>query len=70
MYEKQMNNDTTFKERCPNIRAEEYLYVKVYDSINLKRLTSILNGKARVIKTNELILIAKALNMHLSDLVK
>ncbi len=65
-----MNNDDTFKERCPGILAQEYLYAKVHNDISLKRFINILNGKAKLIKTNELISISKALKMHLSDLVK
>ena len=66
----EMNNDTIFKERCPNIRAEEYLYAKVSKKIKIKRLTNILNRKAKRITLEELVCIADALNVYLYELVK
>ena len=66
----EMNNDEKFKKAYPNIKAEEYLVVKLYKSIKPKRLINILNGKAKRITTIELCYISKALNVKLSDIVK
>jgi hypothetical protein len=67
---KEIDDNETFKKNNPSITAREYLYAKVHENIKLKRLISILNGKAKRITTYELIYISEALNIKVSDLVK
>ena len=66
----EINYDDNFKKLYPDIKAEEYLVVKLYKSIKPKRLINILNGKAKRISTYEVCQISKALNVKLSELVK
>ena len=66
----ELDNDENFKKNCPGIKSQEYLYSKVYKVISLKRLVNILHGKAKKIKVEELVIISKALNVSLNDLVK
>ena len=65
-----MNKDEKFKERNPNILAQEYLYAKLQPYIKIKRLSNILNGKAKRITLDELVHIANALNVRIHELVK
>ena len=66
----ELDNNENFKKNCPGIKSQEYLYSKVYKDISLKRLVNILHGKAKKIKVEELVIISKALNVSLNDLVK
>ena len=69
-YLDKMEKDKDFKKNNPNITSKEYLYNKVIPNITSRRLTNILNGKAKIITLAELVYIAQALNIEVYDLFK
>ena len=69
-YVDKMNNDEEFKKVNPGITSQEFLCARVNSDITPKRLTDILNGKAKRITIKELCIICYALNIEITDLFK
>lgn len=69
-YLEKMEKDIDFKKNNPNITAKEYLYNKVIPNITSRRLSNLLNGKAKLITLTELVYITQALNIEIYDLFK
>ena len=68
-YLDKLNNNKEFIKNCPNITPQEYLIAKTTPDIKPKRIIKILNGKSKRIRINELIIISRALNVKLKDLI-
>ena len=65
-----LNEDENFKKSCPGVTAQEYLCAKVYPHIKPQRLVNILNLNIKRIRIDELDIIAQALGVNISELIK